>query len=182
MQLVLRVIGILSIIISVIWFIVAPAFPTLLGILAGLAALLTSLVSKEEKSAETLDQRNRRVMLDHVENFWVRGVLEKSLHGAALLELGIKEDPSAVNYPWTIKKESTNETLPAGKSMLEVFKEIGMGRSLLILGAPGSGKTTILLELTRQLIQSARDDETEPIPVVFNLASWKERQPLSDWL
>src|SRR6185503_9381919 len=39
-----------------------------------------------------LEQRNRRVMLDHVENFWVKGVLEKSLHGAALLELGIKED------------------------------------------------------------------------------------------
>src|SRR5689334_1437030 len=60
-----------------------------------------------------LEQRNRRVMLDHVENFWVKGVLEKSLHGAALLELGIKEDPGAVSYPWTIKKEATDETLPA---------------------------------------------------------------------
>jgi len=138
--------------------------------------------AKEETRAETLDQRNRRVMLDHVENFWVKGILEKSLHGAALLELGIREDPSAVSYPWTIKKEATNETLPAGKSMLEIFQEIGMGRSLLILGAPGSGKTTTLLELTRQLIERARQDETEPIPVVFNLASWKEKQTLADWL
>lgn len=77
--------------------------------------------AKEETPTETLDQRNRRVMLDHVENFWVKGVLEKSLHGAALLEIGIKEDPGAVNYPWIIKRESTNETLPAGKSMLEIF-------------------------------------------------------------
>ena len=38
---------------------------------------------KEETQAESLDQRNRRVMLNHVENFWVKGVLEKSLHGAA---------------------------------------------------------------------------------------------------
>jgi transcription termination factor Rho len=30
--------------------------------------------------------------------------------------------------------------------MLEIFEEIGMGRSLLILGAPSSGKTTMLLE------------------------------------
>jgi len=171
MQLVLRVIGVLSIIISVIWFIVAPTFPTLLGILAGLAAFLGSFIPKPETSTETLDQRNRRVMLDHVENFWVKAVLEKSLHGAALLELGIKEDPSAVTYPWTIKKESTNETLPAGKSMLEIFQEIGMGRSLLILGAPGSGKTTMLLELARQLIEQARSDESQPIPIVFNLAS-----------
>lgn len=138
--------------------------------------------AKLETQAETLDQRNRRVMLDHVENFWVKGILEKSLHGAALLELGIKEDPSAVSYPWTIKRESTNETLSAGKSMLEIFKEIGMGRSLLILGAPGSGKTTMLMELTRQLIERARLDETEPIPVVFNLASWKENQTLAHWL
>ena len=135
-----------------------------------------------KSEAEAVEQRNRRVMLDHVENFWVKGVLEKSLHGAALLELGIKENPSAVSYPWTMKRETMNEDLPIGKSMLEIFEEIGMGRSLLILGAPGSGKTTMLLELARQLIERARKDGTEPIPVVFNLASWKEKQTFVDWL
>lgn len=66
--------------------------------------------------------------------------------------------------------------------MLAIFQEIGMGRSLLILGAPGSGKTTMLLELTRQLIERAREDVTEPIPVVFNLSSWTEKLTLADWL
>src|SRR3990170_211715 len=132
--------------------------------------------------AETVDQRNRRIMLGHVENFWVKGILEKSLHGAALLDLGIREDPDALNYPWAIKREANKETLPAGTSMLEIFQEIGMGRSLLILGAPGSGKTTKLLELTRQLIERAHEDVTEPIPVVFNLSSWTEKFTLADWL
>jgi hypothetical protein len=131
---------------------------------------------------QQIERRNRRIMLDHVENFWVKGVFEKSLHGVALLELGIREDPGAVHYPWTIKTEPTNKTLPAGKSMLEIFKEVGLARSLLILGAPGSGKTTMLLELTRQLIEQARQDDTDPIPVVFNLASWKENQTLPAWL
>jgi hypothetical protein len=135
-----------------------------------------------KSDAETVDQRNRRIMLGHVENFWVKGILEKSLHGAALLELGIKKDPDAVTYPWAIKREATKETLPAGKPMLEIFQEIGLGRSLLILGAPGSGKTTMLLELTRQLIERAREDVTEPIPVVFNLSSWTEKLSLADWL
>ena len=122
-------------------------------------------------------------MLGHVENFWVKGILEKSLYGAALLDLGIKEDPDAVKtYPWAIKREATKETLPAGTSMLEIFQEIGMGRSLLILGAPGAGKTTMLLELTRQLIECARQDVTEPIPVVFNLSSWTEKLSLAEWL
>ena len=133
--------------------------------------------------SETLEHRNRRILLGHVENAWIKGVLDASLHGAALLDLGIKEDPEAVTkYPWAIKKESTDETLPAGTSMLEIFGSIGMGRSLLILGAPGSGKTTMLLELARQLIARAREDVTQPIPMVFNLASWTEKLTLADWL
>lgn len=135
-----------------------------------------------KSDTETLDQRNRRILLNHVDNFWVKGVLEKSLHGAAMLELDIKEDPEAVTYPWAIKKEATGETLPAGTSMLEIFEQIGVGRSLLILGAPGSGKTTMLLELARQLIERARQNADEPIPMVFNLASWTEKLTLADWL
>ena len=136
-----------------------------------------------KSDAETLERRNRRILLGHVENAWIKGVLDASLHGAALLDLGIKQDPEAVTqYPWAIKRESTDETLPAGTSMLEIFDSIGMGRSLLILGAPGSGKTTMLLELTRQLIERAREDVTYPIPMVFNLASWTEKLTLADWL
>ncbi len=136
-----------------------------------------------KSDSETLEHRNRRILLGHVENAWIKGVLDASLHGAALLDLGIKQDPEAVTqYPWTIKRESTDETLPAGLSMLAIFDSIGMGRSLLILGAPGSGKTTMLLELARQLIARAREDVTQPIPMVFNLASWTERLTLADWL
>jgi hypothetical protein len=183
MQFVLRAIALISFVVAIIWWFVSPGFEPLSAVLVGLLTLLTSFVVEKSKGeSETLGERNRRVMLDHVENFWVKGILEKSLHGAALLELGIKEDPGAVHYPWTIKRESSNETMPTGKSMLEIFQEIGMGRSLLILGAPGSGKTTILLELTRQLIGRAREDKTEPIPVVFNLASWTEKQNLAGWL
>ncbi len=136
-----------------------------------------------KSDSETLERRNRRILLGHVENAWIKGVLDASLHGAALLDLGIKQDLEAVTqYPWAIKRESTNETLPAGTSMLEIFDSIGMGRSLLILGAPGSGKTTMLLEFARQLIARAREDVTQPIPMVFNLASWTEKLSLADWL
>ena len=58
-----------------------------------------------KSDSETLEQRNRRILLNHVENAWIKGVLDASLHGAALLDLGIKQDPEAVTqYPWTLKK------------------------------------------------------------------------------
>jgi len=59
-----------------------------------------------KSDSETLEHRNRRILLGHVENAWIKGVLDASLHGAALLDLGIKQDPEAVTkYPWAIKKE-----------------------------------------------------------------------------
>ncbi len=180
----LRIIAVVSFIVATIWVIqVGELAPEpLLAFLAGLTTLVLSFTEQNKRVGESIDERNRRVMINHVETFWIKGILEKSLHGAVLLELGIKEDSNAVSYPWKIRKESTNEILPTHKTMLEIFQEVGLGRSLLILGAPGSGKTTMLLELTRQLIEHARKDSNEPIPVVFNLSSWSEKQKLFDWL
>jgi GTPase SAR1 family protein len=133
---------------------------------------------------EERDRRNRRVMLDKVRTFWVKGVLEQSLHGAALIELGMEYKPDAVQYPWNTVLQRPNHSsqpLPHGAKMIEVFDE--EGGELLILGAPGSGKTTILLDLARDLITRAEQDETLPIPIVFNLSSWVEKHPpLADWL
>jgi hypothetical protein len=42
------------------------------------------------------DLRNHRAMLQLVRNTWIKGVLEQSLHGAALLELGKEYRPEAV--------------------------------------------------------------------------------------
>lgn len=132
-------------------------------------ALIQKFFNIFKSDTVTLEKRNRRILLNHVENAWIKGVLEKTLHDKQLLEIGIKN-------------ESANETFPTGTSMLEIFDSIGMGRSLLILGAPGSGKTTMLLELARGLIARAREDITQPIPTVFNLASWTENLTLADWL
>jgi hypothetical protein len=149
---------------------------------AGSHNVITRITNLFVSDNKTTDQHTRRIMLGHMENFWVKGILEKSLYGMALLDLGIKEDPDVLSYPWAIKRETAKETLPAGTSMLEIFQKIGMGRSLLILGAPGAGKTITLLALTRELIELARQDVTEPIPVVFNLSSWIDKLTLEEWL
>jgi ATP-dependent Clp protease adapter protein ClpS len=130
--------------------------------------------------------RNRQLLLNKVKNYWIRGVLEKSLHGRALIELGLQERLDAIECPWGVAWETADtprEILPPGTRIIDKFDEIEQGRTLLILGEPGSGKTTTLLELTRYLIEDAEQDIQQPIPAVFNLSSWvDEKQPISDWL
>ena len=67
------------------------------------------------------------------------------------------------------------------QKLADVFDE--EGGSLLILGEPGSGKTTSLLELTRGLLTRCEADPLRPLPVVFNLSSWiAPYTTLEDWL
>ena len=135
-------------------------------------------------TAEQRAQRNRRAMLELVKNTWIKGVLEQSLHGAAMIELGMEERADAVEHPWDMVLQAPdrpNRALPRGTKIADVFDD--MNRALLILGEPGSGKTTMLLELARDTIACAEEDPTQPISVVFNLSSWAEkRQPLAEWL
>ncbi|MCX9077131.1 MAG: NACHT domain-containing protein, partial [Candidatus Methanoperedens sp.] len=123
-------------------------------------------------------------MLQKVRDFWVKGVLEKSLYAEARLELGLDYRPGAADNPWDSVLQHTqygDYKLPPGAKAADVFHDLN--GELLILGEPGSGKTTTLLELARDLIDRAEKDETLPIPVVFNLSSWAaERKPLADWL
>ncbi|MBE7555759.1 MAG: NACHT domain-containing protein [Anaerolineales bacterium] len=130
------------------------------------------------------DLRNRQIMLQRVHDFWIKGVLEKSLFNEVLIELGKESQDKAVEYPWEMvlqTPENLNEVLPPGKKVIEIFNE--MGRALLILGEPGSGKTVTLLELARDAIACAEQDPIQPIPAVFNLSSWAEkRQSLVNWL
>lgn len=129
-------------------------------------------------------QRNRKDMLELVKNIWVEGFLKESLHNEVLIRLGLAERKDAVNRSWEAvlrTVEQPNYVLPPGTRIIDVFEK--MNRSLLILGEPGSGKTTILLELAQDTIYRAERDPCQRIPVVFNLSSWIDpKQSLADWL
>jgi DNA polymerase III delta prime subunit len=129
-------------------------------------------------------ERNRARMLDKVRTFWVNGVLDNSLHGAALLELGMESRAQSVERPWDIiLQHSSYEdySLPSSTHIIDVFDDLC--GELLILGDPGSGKTTTMLELARDLLDRAQSDHANPIPVVFNLSSWADgRKPIAEWL
>ncbi len=130
--------------------------------------------------------RNRQILLNKVKAYWIKGVLERSLHGRVLLELGMEDRSSAVGHPWGLvweNEDQTQQVLSSQTPVIDKFKSLGTGRSLLILGEPGSGKTTTLLDLARELIDQAMEDLYHPLPVVFNLSSWPgEQQSIENWL
>ncbi|MEQ9367971.1 MAG: NACHT domain-containing protein [Coleofasciculus chthonoplastes F3-SA18-01] len=79
--------------------------------------------------------------------------------------------------------EATQKPLPKGTKVISIFDQLGEGRTLLILGEPGAGKTTSLLELTRDLVNRSEQGLDYRIPVVFNLSSWEgKKQTIADWL
>jgi serine/threonine protein kinase/DNA polymerase III delta prime subunit len=128
--------------------------------------------------------RNRQALLNKVRRFWIQGVLEHSLHDQVLLTLGLEERPDAVAVPWNISwqvGQNPVQSLPEGTQVSEIFHLLGEGRSLLILGEPGAGKTTTLLALARDLLHQAEQSWQPRMPVVFNLSSWQE-ESIEQWL
>ncbi|MBE9070598.1 NACHT domain-containing protein, partial [Leptolyngbya cf. ectocarpi LEGE 11479] len=126
--------------------------------------------------------RNRQALLNKVRRFWIEGVLERSLHGQVLLTLGLEERPDAIALPWQITYATPGQSvqsLPSGTQVSHLFEALGEGRSLLILGEPGAGKTTTLLSLARHLLD--RLDSSQRLPVIFNLSSWLY-EPIERWL
>ena len=129
------------------------------------------------------EKRNRQAMLKLVQDLWVEGVLRKSIYREIRIDLRKEIHPAAVENPWVDVSQIPDQKpmpIPSDKAILRIFQECN--ESMLIIGEPGSGKTTTLLELTSQAIDYARNDPLQPLPVIFNLSSWKSKQTLTEWL
>jgi adenylate kinase family enzyme len=91
-----------------------------------------------------------------------------------------------VERPSEIAQENSNDlrkSLPQYENNIDVFREMDEGRTLLILGEPGAGKTALVLRIAKSLIADTEQNLSLPIPVIFNLSSWaKKRQSIAQWL
>lgn len=165
---------------------------TVLAVLAPLAqgwlkqaqALLDKQDQNEEERAKQLAHRARRDVLEQVRRAWVQAELQGSLYEQARIELGLAERPAAVDNPLRAvlrRLDEPDHLLKQGQPIAEIYRQLGM--QLLILGEPGAGKTTLMMELTDQLIDEAAHSPNQPMPVVFHLSIWAvERRPLVGWL
>ena len=131
------------------------------------------------------EYRQRQTLLKKVKEFWIEGFLKPSLYASTPINLEWKTNSDAVFRPFEGIKEIPVELDESFEELqaTDILNEAGFGKTMLILGDPGSGKTITLLQLAEKLVNQTEQDLTKPIPVVFNLSSWGgKHQPIEKWL
>ncbi len=111
-----------------------------------------------------------------------RDRLAHNLVHTVRLQLGLHTSPDAVDPAWRrlhLRGPVVSQPIPPDTPLVDLFE--AQGWQLLVLGAPGAGKTMLLVELAQALTARAQIDPAQRIPVVLNLASWRG-QLLRDWL
>ncbi|MFJ3804044.1 NACHT domain-containing protein [Streptomyces sp. NPDC090088] len=135
------------------------------------------------RSVTLRQERPRRAAPRHFETSLARVErrIEKGLRGSlselARIELDLDELPAelAVRPEVLLRREGrASQRLTGG--IVQAWQE--SQHSLLLLGARGAGKTTMLLELATDLVGAARrdlGDDAPPLPVLIDLTDWRSR-------
>jgi len=161
-------------------------------ILCGVVLLLTitlliRIFQSRSGQEEQVRQNEGRSRISYLR--WFKKELEnrmKSSIGHALyLELKLHDNVQLVNslnYVYHEHNGSRKEsaTISSFNNLIQEnpFK-------ILLLGAPGAGKTTTLLNCISSCVDQAQQDPNQGIPVFINLSKWKKEQKnysFGDWI
>jgi F0F1-type ATP synthase assembly protein I len=142
---------------------------------------------QRENTPTKIDPTIRPRILD-AEASRVNKRLKDSLHNLFVLDLQHEERPESVDRKplptlYTISANNTTSQPQVIDKMVDVLRRKDIGGRLLILGQPGGGKTTTLLELAEELIDTAINDKNQPIPIILELSGWRDESvSILEWL
>lgn len=154
---------------------------TLGSMLAGgilLASIVRTRTTDKNNPSQSPADCNRADLLEAVDQIWLKGLLDNLLNQDKDFQIKL-----AFLQPEKVAQQYGGQPYPLkdNRAVLQTFEDFG--RKLVLLGEPGAGKTVLLLQLARQLHAKAVASATEPIPVIFPLSSWAQKQlPFHEWL
>ena len=179
----LRIASLITIAIVAYWYIQERTPEPLAAIISALVAFAATFIPERNEGSEeknTSAQENLRKELIKAVGDEFQSRLDQMLTDDIRAELSLDYTPEATQHREWLNNKGLPDELSADANMLTIFENAQ--RKLLIIGEPGAGKTTTLVRLGAQLIEQAREEDTQPVPVLFELSRWKSGQTIRDWL
>ncbi|BCM88886.1 hypothetical protein IAD21_00728 [Abditibacteriota bacterium] len=126
--------------------------------------------------------------------FDLKAVIQGKIKRDTQIYLSLLDSPETVNgmsrYDPLVTSspignwEQNNSTTPVSSNTFTTFSKAfkELRNRVLVLGAPGAGKTTTLLQFADQAIDARVHATSYPIPLWFSLHQWKFHEHLLQWM
>lgn len=171
-----------------------PGFVRRYGWLLLGVALALVLITGRYVRGRNVDTDDERIQISEIDSLngdalarveqLAREELATSIGSATRISLRLLRAPNAVRSIPALREHAQDVSAPrsCAPESFEVEYEKAH-RQILLLGEPGLGKTTLLVELALSLVEKSRNSPKLILPAVVNLASWSnEYDTLDDWL
>lgn len=151
---------------------------------AGVWQAVQSISGRHQDRSQERKLRDLRQML-HLVDAAINAVLRENFTNVPRIQFGLRARPELIQgadpAPDIIKGLS-EPSQTCNEDVVDLFEH--NGRSLLVVGNGGFGKTILLAELCRDLCAKVSPHDQNPlIPVLINLGSWSDQDSsLADWL
>ncbi|AGP59447.1 5'-methylthioadenosine/S-adenosylhomocysteine nucleosidase [Streptomyces rapamycinicus] len=137
-----------------------------------------TVITDDNPTATDLDRAADRLRKD---------VLSRARHAVARLEL---QRPTLIEIAW----KGSGRPVQPSRDVLGVAPEELMGtvtqvpdtcrqlplRQLVVLGAPGTGKSVVAIQLVHEMTREPRPGD--PVPVLMSLSSWRPAISMREWI
>ena len=120
-------------------------------------------------------KRLRRILKSE----YARRLQDSSINPQVAIDLQFQDRRELVGRP---RVRSASLTM-VPQSLEAIYSQIEIDGKLLIVGNPGSGKSTELLKFATLTLDKAEAEITAPIPVLLDLSAWDDEAPaLENWI